>query len=110
MAKNGVEEGKAFAFLGVFLTIIGFIIAILVKKDNKYAMYYAKQGLLLFIAYIVAWIITAILGWIPIIGWIITAVMWILLFIMWLVGWINALSGKKKPMFLLGNMAEKFKF
>jgi len=38
-----IEEGKMFAFLGVFLTIIGFVIVLLAKKDNKYAMYYAKH-------------------------------------------------------------------
>jgi hypothetical protein len=32
MAKNEIKDGKVFAFLGVFLTIIGFIIAILVKR------------------------------------------------------------------------------
>ncbi len=104
-----IEEGKVFAFLGVFLSIVGFVIAILAKKENKYVMYYAKQGLVLFIAYIVGWVITLLIGWIPVIGWIITGIIWILLFLMWLIGWINALSGKQKPLIILGDLGEKFK-
>ena len=105
-----VKDGKAYAFLGVFLSIVGFIIVLLAKKENKYAMYYATQGLVLFIAYMIGWIVTAVIGWIPIIGWIVTAVIWIFLFIVWLIGWINALSGVKKPLPVIGKFAKNFKF
>ena len=37
MSKKEIEEGKIFAFLGIFLTILGFIIVLLAKKENKYA-------------------------------------------------------------------------
>jgi uncharacterized membrane protein len=73
-------------------------------------MYYAKQGLLIFIVAVILEIVGLVIGWIPIIGGIITGVLGFLLFIIWLIGWINALSGKKKPLFLLGNIAESFKF
>ncbi|MBU2561383.1 MAG: DUF4870 domain-containing protein [Nanoarchaeota archaeon] len=99
-----VEEGKIFAFLGVFLTIIGFIIVLLAKKDNKYAMYYAKQGLVLFIAYVILWII----GIIPILGWIIAILGSILLLILWIIGWVYALSGEEKPIPIIGQFADKF--
>lgn len=101
-----VEEGKAFAFLGVFLTIVGFIIVLLAKKDNKYAMYYAKQGLVLFIAYMIVWVA----GMIPIIGWfVIWPIGFILLLILWIIGIVNSLSGEKKPIPLIGKYAEKLK-
>jgi hypothetical protein len=35
MSKKDIEDGKVFAFLGVFLTIIGFLIVLLAKKENK---------------------------------------------------------------------------
>ena len=47
------DDGKLFAFLAVLLSILGFIIALLAKKDNKYVMFYAKQSLVLFIAFII---------------------------------------------------------
>ena len=41
------NERKLLAFLAVFLTLIGFILALLLKRDDKYVMHYAKQGLVL---------------------------------------------------------------
>ena len=108
MAKK--DEAKIYAFLATFLTIIGFIIVLLTKKDNKYAMYYAKQGLAIFIAGIALYIATFVLVFIPIIGWLAILVLQILLFVLWLISWINALSGVMKPTPLIGKLAEKFKF
>ena len=54
------SDSKLFAFLGVLLTVIGYIIVMVARKEDKYAMYYAKQGLILFIA----WVIVAIARWI----------------------------------------------
>ena len=34
----------------MFLSIIGFLIALITKKDDKYVMFYAKESLVLFIA------------------------------------------------------------
>lgn len=112
MAKNvskEVEEGKAFAFLGVFLTIIGFLIVLLAKKENKYAMYYAKQGLVLFIAGVIAWIIIVISAFI-LIGFILGPVLWIFLLVLWIIGIVNSLSGEMKPIPIIGKFAEHFKF
>ncbi|MEM4263356.1 MAG: DUF4870 domain-containing protein [Candidatus Woesearchaeota archaeon] len=109
MASKEVEEGKIFAFLGVFLTIIGFIIVLLAKKDNKYAMYYAKQGLVLFIAWIIVWVVAMILVFIPILGWIVMVLLYICMLILWVIGWINALSGVEKPIPIIGKFAEKIK-
>ena len=43
------DDEILFAFLAAFLSIIGFLIALIVKKDNKYIMFYAKQSLIIFI-------------------------------------------------------------
>ncbi len=68
MAENKqtkeVEEGKPFAFLAIFLGLIGFLIVLLTKKENKYAMFYAKQSLILSIV----WIVGSLIIWIPIVG------------------------------------------
>ena len=109
MASKDVEEGKVFAFLGVFLTLIGFLIVLLAKKDNKYAMYYAKQGLGLFIAYLVVFVAAWILIFIPIIGWLIMFLLYILLFVLWIIGIVYSLSGEMKPIPLIGKYAEKLK-
>ena len=104
-----VEEGKIFAFLGVFLSIIGFAIVLLAKKDNKYAMYYAKQGLVLFVAYVIVVIVSAVLRIIPLIENLIGNLLLIGIIILWLIGFINALSGKEKPIPIIGQYAKYFK-
>lgn len=109
MASKEVEEGKIFAFLGVFLTVIGFIIVLLAKKDNKYAMYYAKQGLVLFIAWVIVWVVAIVLAFIPILGWFVIILLYICILVLWVIGWINALSGKEKPIPIIGKYAEKIK-
>lgn len=101
MAKKG--EDKLWAFLAVFLSIIGFILVLLLKRKNKYAMYYAKQSLVLFIASI---IVNAVLI-VPILGWIVYPILSIIVFILWIIGWVNALSGKMKPVPIIGKYADK---
>ena len=100
-----IEEGKAFAFLGVFFTVLGFAIVLIAKKDNNYAMYYAKQGLVIGIGFFALSMIMII----PVIGWITGAVGYILLSVLWIIGWIKALSGKMTPIPLIGLYADKFK-
>ena len=101
------EDSKLYAFLATFLSIIGFIIAIIVKKDDKYVMYYAKQSLVIFIMSVVVGIVVAFIGWIPIIGWLIALALNVLVFIVWLMSWINALSGKQKEIKIVSNWAKK---
>lgn len=100
---NKGDETKLFAFLGVFLTIIGFIIVYATRKQDKYAMYYAKQGLVLFIAYIIAWAIVIV----PVIGWLLSVPLYIFLLILWIIGIIYSLSGEQKPIPLIGEFADK---
>lgn len=104
MAKQ--SDSKLFAFLGVFLTILGFVIVMLTRKKDKYAMYYGKQGLVLF----VAWAIISIVGTIiPVIGWfVIMPLGHLLMIILWIIGIVNSLSGKMKPVPIIGKFAEKF--
>jgi uncharacterized membrane protein len=105
--KKEIEEGKIFAFLGIFLTLIGFLIVLIAKKENKYAMHYAKQGLVLFIAYFAVMIVIMFIGWIPIIGWLITTALWIGMLILWVIGIIYSLSGEEKDIPIIGEMAKK---
>lgn len=108
-SSAGSDDDKVFAFLGVFLTIIGFIIVLLAKKDNKYAMYYAKQGLVLFIVAVIVGVIGGIIWWIPFVGFIINQLLWLFLLILWIIGIIYSLSGETKPIPLIGIYADKIK-
>ena len=103
MAKN--SEGVLWAFLAYLLSIIGFLLVLLLKKDNKFAMYHAKQSLVLFIASV---IINVVGGVIPLLGWfIILPLGGVFLLVLWIIGIINALTGKEKPLPLIGQFAKK---
>jgi len=101
------SDSKLFAFLGIFLTVIGYIIVMLARKEDKYAMYYAKQGLVLFIAWIIASVAAWIVGWIPFVGWVVSTALWIIILLLWIIGIIYSLSGEEKEIPLIGVFAKK---
>ena len=69
---------------------------LLVKKDDEFVQFHAKQGLVLFIAGIVFMII-------PIIGWLANLVV----FLAVIVGFIKAIQGERYEMPLVGDLAKK---
>jgi uncharacterized membrane protein len=104
-SKN--DDTKAYAFLAAFLSIVGFIIALLTKKDDKYVMHYAKQSLVLFIAWVIIGIVSAILHLIPVIGGVISWILYALMTILWIVSWVYALSGEIKYLPVIGKFGDK---
>jgi len=115
MADKEVEEGIVWAIIG-YLGIL-FLVPLLAKKDNKFALYHAKQGLVLFIAEIVAMVVALIImfivGWIPVVGWVISGLIWLLfwvgMLVMLIMGIVNAATGKYKALPIIGGIAEKWK-
>jgi uncharacterized membrane protein len=102
------DDSKTYAFLATFLSIVGFIIALMTKKDDKYVMHYAKQSLVLFIAWVILAIVARVISIIPIIGWIISWVIYVLITILWIISWIYALSGKMQYVPVVGKFGDKF--
>jgi uncharacterized membrane protein len=105
LAKKDAGESKLFAFLAILLGIIGFVLVFLVRRNDRYAMYYAKQSLVLF----VAGIIISIVSIVPILGWIAYVVGMIWLVITWLIGLVYSLSGSEKPLPIIGKYAASIK-
>jgi len=107
MAKKD-SEGRLWAFLAYLLSIIGFVLVLLLKKDNKFAMYHAKQSLVLFIFAVIIAVVGSI---VPVLGWfIILPVGNVLVLVLAIIGIINALTGKQKPLWLIGKYADKLSF
>lgn len=104
-SKN--DDSKLFAFLAILLSIVGFIIAIVAKKDNKYVMFYARQSLVLFIMAVIVKVADIALIWIPILGWLIIIVLNALLIGLWIVGLIYSLSGEMKNVPIVGDYAKR---
>jgi uncharacterized membrane protein len=118
------EDSKTFAALCAALTWIGFIIAIVAKKDDSYVMYYGKQGLALTILVLILGAISFTIGlvitvlmFIPgvniIVGLLSLLLIPLYLIVMlaiialWILGIVNALSGQKKSLPLVGMIADK---
>lgn len=107
--NSSQDDSKTYAIIAVLLSIIGFLIVLLSKKEDKYAMFYARESLVLFIAGVIASIISAILTWISFgffyyIGWI----LWVLVIVLWIIQIINAASGQEKSTPIIGEFAKKF--
>ncbi len=96
--KRGQDDKKFWAFIATFLSIIGFIITLLIKKDDEYVIFYAKQSLVVFIVFVIAWAVMIV----PILGWIVGAVIYIIGVILWIISWIYAISGDKKEVPIVG--------
>jgi uncharacterized membrane protein len=103
MAKKNAGDDHIIACLS-YLGIL-FLIPLLAKKDSKFCMFHAKQGLALFIVSI----IISFLGMIPLLGWFIIlplGMLFVLILAIW--GIVAALQGKETKLPLIGSLAEKF--
>lgn len=106
------KDSKLYAFLGVLLIVIGFIIVYATQKKDKYAMFYAKQGLALFFVLIIASLFELMpqlsIGFISInrLISIVTGILWT---VAWVIGMIYALSGEQKEIPLIGQFAKMIK-
>jgi len=99
-----VEENKVLASLS-YISIL-FLIPLLVKRESKFCVEHAKQGLALFIFEVAL----SIIQMLPIIGWIIGWIGWIILFIVSLIAFIYALQGKFWKIPGVYELAQNFKF
>ena len=91
---NDVEDNKIWAAIS-YIGILS-IIVLLAKKDSDFAQFHAKQGFVLFIAMV-------ILGFIPVVGWLLNIANLVLL----VMGLINAVQGKRTELPLYGQLAAK---
>lgn len=107
MAKKGIGESEVWALIAYLLSIVGFVLVLALKKRDRFAMYHAKQSLALFIVYIIGYII---LVFIPVLGWMLLPIWGLIGLLLTIFGIINAVTGKEKPLPVVGKLAKKFNF
>jgi uncharacterized membrane protein len=105
-------EDRTVAILA-YITIIGFIIAIVMHSSKKTALgtYHLRQTLGLFITAVVAWFGCMILAFIPFVNLLMVLVgpaVGIGLFVLWIMGLIAAVNGQQKPMPVVGEHYQKW--
>jgi uncharacterized membrane protein len=106
MAKTstGLEENIA----GLLCYVLGWIsglVFFLIEKENKFVRFHALQSIIVFGVLFLAGFI---LGWIPLIGWLIKWLIWVLAFVLWIVLMVKAYQGQKYKLPWAGNLAEKY--
>jgi len=100
--STGMEQNLA----GLLCYVLGWItgiIFLLLEKDNRFVRFHAIQSIVVFGAFMV---IEIILGFIPVIGWILTSLLGILAFILWIVLMVQAYGGKMYKLPIAGDIAE----
>ena len=100
ITKKEIKTGMPFALLSyiLFLWILTFIF----EKDNQFARFHAKQGIVIFIGNVIC----LYCMFIPVLGGLFRLATFVL-FIMSLYGIYFALTGKRKKIFFVGDIADK---
>ncbi len=92
-----IEENKVVAALSYLGPL--FFIPLFLKRESPFCQFHAKQGLALFIV----WIVGKFVFWFPIFGWAIA----IAVAVLNIIALIRALSGEKWNIPFIGDLAKK---
>lgn len=111
-APAPVTEDRTVAIL-TYVTIIGFIIAIVMHNGKKTALgaFHLRQGLGLFLTGLVIWLPCMIISVIPVVNLLMVVLgplIMIGLFVFWIMGLIAAVNGQQKPLPVLGEHYQKW--
>lgn len=101
MSETVSGEPKTIGIIS-YLTLIGWIIALVMHNSNKsdFGAFHIRQSLGLIILYIVVWIVNFVIAvaGIPYLGWLLL----LPVFVLWILGVVAAVQGEKKPVPVLG--------
>ncbi len=101
-SSTGLDENVA----GFFCYLLGFITGIIflaVEKKSSFVKFHAMQSTITFLS---LFIISFILGFIPVIGLLVYPI-WVLSLILWLILMVKALQGERYSLPIVGKMAEE---
>lgn len=109
---------KIPAFLAYLLPILGWLYVLVFHRKDEFAVYHAKQSLVMTITAIgvpLIWAIVAwAIAWIPLVGPIVAAALfalviltYIVLAATWIVGMVYVSRAKMKPVPVVGGWAER---
>lgn len=102
-SSTGLEANLA-ALLSYLFGIITGVIFFALEKDSKFVKFHAMQSILISAA---LFLLNIVLGFIPVIGWIVGVIIAPLSFILWIFLMVQAYKGKWYKLPILGDTAEK---
>jgi uncharacterized membrane protein len=102
-------EDRTVAILS-YITIIGFVVAIVMHGSKKTALgsFHLRQALGIFLTGLVCWPLNIVLAFIPILGWLCILGIVFGLIALWIMGLIGAASGQLKPVPVLGDKYQQW--
>jgi uncharacterized membrane protein len=101
-SSTGLDENVA-GFLCYLFGFITGIVFLVVEKESRFVKFHAMQSTITFLS---LFVISLVLGFIPIIGLLVYPI-WILGLILWLLLMIKALRGERYVLPIVGKMAEE---
>ena len=101
---TGLDENLAglLCYVGWWVSGIVFLI---IEPDNKFVRFHAIQSIIAFGFITVA---LSILGWMPVVGTILTAIIGLGSFALWIAMMIKAYQGARYKLPVAGDMAERY--
>lgn len=99
-----IEKNRAFAIIS-YLWIL-FVVGLIAAPNSKFAKYHANQGLVLFLASIIASVGCVIIGFIPLVNMILmlaVPLLWLGGLVLMILGIVNAAGGHCKPLPMIGH-------
>jgi uncharacterized membrane protein len=102
-SSTGMDENVAALVTYVFGLVTG-IIFLVIEKESKFVRFHAFQSILISAVYI---ILNMVLGFLPIIGWLLTLLLAPIFFILWLFLLYQAYQGNLFKLPVIGDIAEE---
>ena len=103
-AAEDIEKNRAFAILS-YLWIL-FVVGLIAAPNSKFAKYHGNQGLILFLASIMASVGCMVIGFIPFVNFILVIaipLLWLGWLVLVILGIVNAAAGQCKPLPMIGH-------
>jgi len=96
-------------FLGAFCYLFGWVTGLILwfseSKTKKFIRFHAMQSTIFSAVFMVIFIV---LAWISFIGWIISAIVGLLAFVLWIVLMVKAYQGQMYKLPIIGDLADKW--
>ena len=112
------KPGRNAAFLAYLLPIVGWLYVLLFRRKDDFAVYHAKQSMMLTMTAVGAptvWALFAwVFSWLPLAGPIISVALFALVILAyiflaatWVIGMVYAFQAEMKPVPVVGGWAER---
>lgn len=99
--KKPSGEQMLFSVLS-YIPILN-LIPLLIKRDDDYVHFHAKQGLIILFAWIIIWVISMV----PFIGWLFGSLLSLALFIVCIIAIVKVLMGETWEIPVVSKYADK---